>query len=121
MRGVSILVIDLGTTTVRVSILDAAGHVTMTRSRRSPPERPRPGIAEFDANELANCVLQLSNEVLERAGEVDAVGITTQRASTVLFNQATGEAVGPGLGWQDQRTVGQCLALRGQGVRLSPN
>ena len=121
MRDVSILVIDLGTTTVRSSILDEGGNVTTTRSRHFPPEHPRPGLAEFDANELAECVLQLSQEVLEAGGAVDAIGITTQRASTVLFNRTTGSAVAPGLGWQDQRTVGQCLALHGQGVRLSPN
>ena len=33
------------------------------------------------------------------------VGITTQRASTIVWDRATGEPVGPGLGWQDLRTV----------------
>src|SRR5207248_10620249 len=34
---------------------------------------------------------------------------------------ATGEPVGPGVGWQDLRTVGMCLALQAQGVRVAPN
>ena len=29
--------------------------------------------------------------------------------------------VGPGLGWQDLRTVGECLALRADGLRVGPN
>jgi glycerol kinase len=121
MRAVSVLVIDLGTTTIRSSILDEVGNVTASRSRHFPPHRPRPGVAEFDPNDLARSVLELSREVLQHSGGVRAVGIATQRASTVLFDPASGKAVGPGLGWQDQRTVGRCIALQQQGVRLSPN
>ena len=117
----SILVIDLGTTTIRSSILEDDGTVAATRSRHFPPTRPRPGVAEFDPNAVAACVLELSNQVLATQDGVAAVGITTQRASTVLFDQTTGVARGPGLGWQDQRTVGQCIALQAKGVRLSPN
>ena len=32
-----------------------------------------------------------------------------------------GEPVGPGIGWQDLRTVGTCLVLREQGIRVAPN
>src|SRR5207244_128062 len=49
------------------------------------------------------------------------VGITNQRASTVLWDRRTGEAVGPGVGWQDLRTVGMCLAFQAQGLHLAPN
>jgi glycerol kinase len=49
------------------------------------------------------------------------VGITNQRASTIVWDRATGEPVGPGLGWQDLRTVGTCLVLREQGLRVAPN
>ena len=34
---------------------------------------------------------------------------------------STGEPVGPGIGWQDLRTVGTCLVLQGDGIRLAPN
>ena len=56
-----------------------------------------------------------------RSGPVDGVAIATQRASTVLWDRASGEPVGPGIGWQDFRTVGLCLSLRRRGVRLAPN
>jgi glycerol kinase len=115
------LVIDLGTTTIRSSILEDDGTVSVTRSRHLPPSRPRPGVAEFDPNAVATCVLELSREVLDGTHSVAAVGITTQRASTVLFDRDTGTALGPGIGWQDQRTVGQCIGLQSRGVRLSPN
>jgi glycerol kinase len=38
-----------------------------------------------------------------------------------VWDRATGEAVGPGIGWQDLRTAGTCLMLQGQGLRLAPN
>ncbi|MEO6627657.1 MAG: FGGY-family carbohydrate kinase, partial [Aquihabitans sp.] len=49
------------------------------------------------------------------------VGIANQRASTVVWDRSTGVPVGPGLGWQDLRTVIDCLTLAGQGLRLAPN
>ena len=58
---------------------------------------------------------------LPESGPVAAVGIANQRASTVVWDRATGEPVGPAIGWQDLRTVGECLVLQGQGLRLAPN
>ena len=48
-------------------------------------------------------------------------GSRRSSASTLLFDARTGDVVGPGLGWQDQRTVGQCIALQRSGLRLAPN
>ncbi len=63
----------------------------------------------------------MARDALAAGGPVDAVGITNQRASTVVWDRATGEAVGPGIGWQDLRTAGTCLMLQSQGLRLAPN
>jgi hypothetical protein len=58
---------------------------------------------------------------IEADGPADGVAITNQRASTVVWNPATGRAVAPGQGWQDLRTVGDCLVLAADGLRLAPN
>jgi glycerol kinase len=118
---VSVLVIDVGTTTLRSSVFDETGLLIATRARRTSLLRPSAGMAEFDPAETAAGVLELSKEVLDLVGPVSSVGITGQRASTVLFDAKTGRVHGPGIGWQDQRTVGQCVALRSQGIRLAPN
>ncbi|GIU85563.1 MAG: glycerol kinase [Acidimicrobiia bacterium] len=76
---------------------------------------------QFDASLLARVALEVARAALERAGPVDAVGICNQRASTVVWDRTTGEPIGPGIGWQDLRTVGACLALRAQGLHLAPN
>jgi glycerol kinase len=117
----SVLVIDVGTTTLRASVFDEYGRIVAARQSRTPLERPAAGMAEFDANLTAECTLDLAKEVLGETGAVASVAITGQRASTVLFDARTGKTAGPGIGWQDQRTVGQCVGLRAKGVRLAPN
>jgi len=59
--------------------------------------------------------------VLHAAGPVAGVGIANQRASAIVWERASGLPVGPGIGWQDLRTVGTCLVLQAEGLRLAPN
>jgi glycerol kinase len=70
---------------------------------------------------MADAVLAVARAALADAGPVQGVGIANQRASTVVWDRATGVPVGPGIGWQDLRTVGTCLALQAQGIRVAPN
>jgi glycerol kinase len=119
-RGV--LVVDVGTSGVRASVVDDAGAVNHVRYREVLPSTPMPNFVEFDAAEIAAAVLSVAHEALDAHGApVIAVGIANQRASTIVWDRATGEPVGPGIGWQDLRTVGTCLMLQAQGIRLAPN
>ncbi len=70
---------------------------------------------------MAETCLELAADALGHTGPVDGIGITNQRGSAVVWDRATGVPVGPGIGWQDLRTIGACLSLRSQGVRSSPN
>jgi glycerol kinase len=115
-----ILVVDVGTSSVRVGV-DAELDEPEFVERELLPDSPADGLVEFDARAMADTCLELATAVLERSGPVAAIGISNQRGSTVLWDRATGEPVGPGIGWQDLRTVGQCLALRAEGVRVGPN
>ena len=116
-----LLVVDVGTSGVRASVVAPDATVTASSHREVLPSSPAPGLVEFDATEMAAAVLEVARAVLDQAGPVDAVGIANQRASTVVWDRATGEPVGPGLGWQDLRTVFDCLGFAGQGLRLAPN
>ncbi|MDA3015701.1 MAG: FGGY-family carbohydrate kinase [Actinomycetota bacterium] len=117
-----ILVIDIGTTSVRAAAMDAEGTVTCIRSRPQPPVTPVAGLVEFDAVAMAAAMTELANEVIVEVGHVDAVGITAQRASTIVWDRSTGIPVGPGLGWQDLRTVGECMSMASQHhVAVAPN
>ena len=116
-----ILVVDVGTSSARAAIVSADGSVDHVRAIPTLPDSPAPGLVEFDAVALADAALACARASLEAGGSVAAVGITTQRASTIVWDRATGAPVGPGLGWQDLRTVGDCLVLQAEGIRLAPN
>jgi glycerol kinase len=116
-----VLVVDVGTSSVRVGVFDAAGESRHSVERELLPDSPSDGIVQFDARAMAATCLELAVAAIEHAGPVDAVGISDQRGSTVVWDRATGEPVGPGIGWQDLRTIGACLALQSQGVRVGPN
>jgi len=120
MKG-RVLVVDVGTSSVRASVIDADARVVT--EHRSPllPSSPAPGLVEFDAAEMARVAIELASNALDQVGPVDAVGIANQRASTVVWDRATSEPVAPGLGWQDLRTIGRCLELANDDLRLAPN
>ncbi|MHB1710510.1 MAG: FGGY family carbohydrate kinase [Acidimicrobiales bacterium] len=117
----SILVIDVGTSGVRASMVAADGTVSHVHSVPVLPESPSPGLVELDASGLAAAVLGVAEATLAEGGPADAVGIANQRASTIVWDRDSGLPVGPGIGWQDLRTVGTCLELQAKGFRLAPN
>jgi glycerol kinase len=121
----SILVVDVGTSGVRAAVVRSDGLVEHVHYRQVLPSSPAPSFVEFDGAEMAAAVLEVAGAALAAAGGgrggVQAVGIANQRASTLVWDRVTGEPIAPGIGWQDLRTVGMCLMLQGQGIRLAPN
>ena len=121
----SVLVIDAGTSSLRVAGVSESGEILARRSVPSHPDRPADGLAELDAQMLAAAALEMAADVLDEmrsAGrEAQAIGIANQRATTILWDKGTGLPVGPALSWQDLRTLGDCLVLQAEGLRLAPN
>jgi len=118
---VSLLVIDVGTSGVRAAIVTPDANIINDHYREVLPDSPVQGLVEFDAAQLADAALEVARHALADGGPVEAVGIANQRASTVVWERATGRPVGPALGWQDLRTLGDCLVLQAEGLRLAPN
>lgn len=117
----SVLVIDVGSSSVRAALVRADGTLGHLHQRHLSDLRPSPGVAEFDAAALADAALDVARSTLAAGGAAQAVGITAQRASTIVWERETGRPVAPGISWQDLRTAGQCLALSARGFRLTPN
>lgn len=118
----SVLVVDVGTSGLRAAVARPDGTLTALHQRPFPPSSPFPGLVEFDAAGMAAAVREVARAALAEAGPVQAVGITAQRASTIVWDRATGEPVGPGLGWQDLRTVIDCIVAKSEhGLGLAPN
>lgn len=118
----SVLVIDVGTSSVRAAIVRPDSTVEHVERRPTPPSIPMPGLVEFDPALIAAASIDAAKAALAAAGgSVDAVGITAQRSSAIAWDGRDGRPLGPGLGWQDLRTVGTCLDLQGKGFRFSPS
>ena len=121
MSSDSLLVVDVGTSSLRAAIVRPDATVEHVHHRPMLPDTPAPGLVEFDARAMAAAALECARAALRDGGPVGAVGITNQRASAIVWDRKTGEPVGPGIGWQDLRTVGTCLVLQADGIRLAPN
>ncbi len=115
------LAIDVGSSSVRTAVVDERGTVTHVNQQRLTVRSPAPGEVELDPAEIARLSLELAARTLDEGGPCDVVGITNQRATTIVFDPVTGRAVGAALSWQDLRTVLDCLVLQGEGLRLAPN
>ena len=117
-----VLVIDVGTTTMRAALVDDRLNVVDIEAVAMPPSTPFPGLVEFDAAAMAEAAVGAARTVLGRGPAPIAVGITNQRASTIVWDRATGEPIGPGIGWQDLRTVFDCITAKAEhGVAIAPN
>jgi glycerol kinase len=119
--GISILVIDVGSSSVRALVVRPDGSVAARHREGAPPSVPLPGLVEVDARAIATAVLEVAGACLRTVGGVDAIAIANQRGTTVVWDAASGDPIGPALSWQDLRTVGTCLELQGEGLRLAPN
>ncbi|MGZ8851491.1 MAG: glycerol kinase GlpK [Thermoanaerobaculia bacterium] len=110
----TVLAIDQGTTSSRAILFDRGGTVVATAQREFQQIFPQPGWVEHDANEIWSTQIAVTAEVMARVPEarVEAIGITNQRETTVLWDRITGEPVANAIVWQDRRTAPFCDALR---------
>jgi glycerol kinase len=80
---------------------------------------PKPGWVEHDAHEIWQTQYAVAAQVLKQNGvsatDVDAIGITNQRETTLLWDRKTGEPVANAIVWQDRRTADRCDELRKAG------
>lgn len=115
------LAVDVGSTSVRTALVDGEGRLSHVHRAALEVRTPVPGEVELDGAALARTALDLARRTLADGGGCDAVGVTNQRATTLLFDASDGRVLGPTLSWQDLRTVIDCLVLQGEGLRFAPN
>jgi glycerol kinase len=120
MADACILAIDQGTTGTKVLIFDHDGAPRAWAYSEFTQHYPRPGWVEHDAEEIWLVTIRLVAEALEEAGlradDIQAIGITNQRETTVVWDRATGEPVARAVVWQDRRTAPVCDELKERGL-----
>jgi glycerol kinase len=114
-----ILSIDEGTTGTTSLVFDGAGELIGRAYREFGQHFPQPGWVEHDATEIWEASRAVALEALEDAGvqpgALEAIGITNQRETVVVWDPDTGEPLHRALVWQDRRTAARCDELRAAG------
>jgi glycerol kinase len=119
VSGRHVLAIDQGTSHTKVVLFDERGRVASRASRPVGIRFPQPGWVEQDALALWGTVEDAIDACLAGAADpsVDAVGISNQRESVLVWERATGRPLGPVIVWQCRRTASFCDGLWQRGVR----
>jgi glycerol kinase len=115
-----VLSIDQGTTGSTVLIFDHDGAVKGRAYSEFTQHYPKPGWVEHDADEIWQVTVRVIAEALKttgvRASELNAIGITNQRETVVMWERATSKPVAKAIVWQDRRTARFCDELKERGL-----
>ncbi|MCA0971636.1 glycerol kinase GlpK [Halobacillus litoralis] len=114
-----ILSIDQGTTSSRAILFNHDGEIVETGQKEFEQHFPKPGWVEHDANEIWTSVLSCIADVLRKADvearQVEGIGITNQRETTVVWDRNTGKPIYKAIVWQSRQTQEICDELKEQG------
>lgn len=103
-----VVAIDNGTTSTRAIVFDEQAHKVSTSQLETHQVFPEAGWVEQDPGELWDNTRAVLAQALESAHlsptDISAIGITTQRETTIMWNSTTGEAIYNAIVWQDTRT-----------------
>ena len=115
-----ILAMDQGTTSSRALVFDRRGNICSVAQKEFRQGFPKPGWVEHDPEEIWSSQAEVSAEALEKAGigasAVEAIGITNQRETTIVWDRKTGQPVYNAIVWQDRRTSAFCDELKDRGM-----
>ncbi|PTK63475.1 glycerol kinase [Staphylococcus haemolyticus] len=114
-----IMSIDQGTTSSRAILFDKEGDIKGVAQREFKQYFPKSGWVEHDANEIWTSVLAVMTEVLNEneinADQIEGIGITNQRETTVIWDKNTGRPIYHAIVWQSRQTQSICHELKEQG------
>ncbi len=110
----TILALDAGTTGVTGIIFDSDLYPRARAYREFPQGFPEPGRVEHRAEDILGALDEVVAELLADAAAADlcAIGLTNQRETIFALDRTSGEALRPGIVWQDRRTAARCAELR---------
>ncbi len=115
-----ILALDQGTTSSRCIIYDKRGNTVSVAQKEFRQIYPRQGWVEHDAEEIWSAQMTVAHEAMLKAGltykNIEAIGITNQRETTVVWDRETGQPVYNAIVWQCRRTAEYCDSLIERGL-----
>lgn len=116
-----ILAIDQGTTSSRAILFDRQSRIIASAQREIPQLFPHPGWVEQDANDIwfsvLSVILEVATSARIKANQIQAIGITNQRETTVIWDKETGNPIYHAIVWQSRQTEDICETLKKSGVQ----
>ncbi len=111
-----VLAIDAGTTGVRSIAFDRSGTPVDSAYREFTQHFPEPGWVEHDADEIWSVTVATMAELVGRLDQpIEAIGITNQRETVVVWDRRSGRPLHRAIVWQDRRTAARCEELERAG------
>ncbi len=105
----AILAIDQGTTGTTCIIYNEQGVALARAYRELTQIYPEPGWVEHDPEEIWQTVVECIEELRQlTACRINAIGITNQRETTIVWGKKSGKAVHNAIVWQCRRTSDLC-------------
>ncbi|NLG02870.1 MAG: glycerol kinase GlpK [Clostridia bacterium] len=104
-----VMALDQGTTSSRCILFDHEGKICSIAQKEFSQSYPKPGWVEHNPMEIWSSELSVATEAMALLGvgpeQINSIGITNQRETTIVWNKHTGEPVYPAIVWQCRRTA----------------
>ena len=117
------MALDEGTTSCRCILYNKKGEMVSVAQKEFRQIYPNAGWVEHDAMEIWSTQIGVAQEALYKINctyeNIEAIGITNQRETTVVWDRETGEPVYNAIVWQCRRTAEYCDSLKAKGLEPS--
>ena len=103
-----VMALDQGTTSSRCILFDKTGQIVSMSQKEFPQIYPNPGWVEHDPMEIWSSQCSVAVEAIASIGltpdQIEAIGITNQRETTIVWDADTGKPIYNAIVWQCRRT-----------------
>ncbi|HEK9955596.1 TPA: glycerol kinase GlpK [Streptococcus equi subsp. zooepidemicus] len=114
-----IMAIDQGTTSSRAIIFNKKGEALVSSQKEFPQLFPQAGWVEHNANHIWHSVQSVIADAFIESGikpeQIEAIGITNQRETTVVWDKQTGLPIYNAIVWQSRQTASIAEQLKRDG------
>lgn len=107
-----ILALDQGTSSSRAIVFDKSGAIRSVAQKEFPQIFPKSGWVEHDPHQIwaseAAVIAEAISSIDINGTNIEAIGITNQRETTIVWDRDTDEPIYNAIVWQDRRTSEYC-------------
>ena len=118
--GNYVMALDQGTTSSRCILFDKKGTMCSVAQKEYTQYYPKAGWVEHDPHEIWSSQMAVVKEAMGKIGadikDIDSIGITNQRETTIVWDKITGNPVYPAIVWQCRRTAKMVEELEKDGL-----